>query len=103
MRIRIKKGIISFLGTFRVGQEVDLPHDGVALSWIKDGIAESVEEEDPGEGLIAVEEKERPTKIKDGQFWCSKCEAIHRQDSALGQKHVRHRDRKVEDEIRGIR
>lgn len=80
MRVRFLKGIASIYGTFEPGKEIDVPNEKVAASWLRNGIAEAVESEKP---VV-------PETIPDGQYWCSKCEKLHREASKTGQKHLKY-------------
>ena len=34
----------------------------------------------------------KPDVIPKGQFWCTKCKALHRETSNTGKKHIKHKE-----------
>lgn len=35
--------------------------------------------------------KPKPDKVPDGYYWCGKCEQLHREDSGVGKRHLKHK------------
>ena len=85
MRIKIIKGLISIYGVMVPGMTITVPQH-IAMSWIKNGIAESLEE---------------PKDIPAGMFWCRKHQTLHKLTSRPGKSCLKRQvaeDEKAEAE-----
>ena len=40
---------------------------------------------------VTTETPEKPRELKPGQYFCSKCQAIHRETSNLGKRHLKYK------------
>ena len=70
MKVRILKGIVSIYGAMVPGKEI-IVTDHIAKNWIKEGIAESLEE---------------PKDIPAGMFWCAEHQTLHKMESRPGKR-----------------
>ena len=45
----------------------------------------------PDVAEVAPKDKQKPKVIPIGQYWCSKCKALHRIASKIGKRHLKHK------------
>lgn len=75
MRLRILKSLLSIYGAMVPGMRITVP-EHIGQNWVKNGIAEEVDEDGH---TIGVE-------VPEGMFWCRKHEGLHKIDSRSGRK-----------------
>ncbi len=81
MKVRILKSLLSKWGAMVPGMTITIP-EHVAMNWIRQGIAEQINE---------LGQRLGPVDVPEGMFWCLKHEILHKLDSSKGQKcHKEH-------------
>lgn len=73
---------------WKVGEVYDLP-DGMEKSERNFKPVEQPVEVEPEQVTEPKPEPVKPDVIPKGQYWCTKCKALHRETSKIGQRHLR--------------
>jgi len=76
----------------RQGEIYDLPDDMEKSPKNFRLVGEPEPESTPEAPPEPKPEPVKPDVIPKGQFWCTKCKALHRETSKIGQKHLKNKE-----------